>query len=127
MNHKENKIDKNQTNIKRTKGWNEYCSNLLSYTGILNPVGVLRGFNTRTYEVMYSGRILLQHTFGSYKMHEKILEGHQNSVVFKDFKELKDKILKLDVEAVLKNADPIKFYNDNNIYKRFKNIGVEIK
>ncbi len=111
------------TNFSRKLSWENYCRNLLNYEGVFNPVGILRGFNTRTYEVMYSGRKLLQQTFGRYSNHEKLLEGHDNVILFETFDEMKTKIL--ESGDVSSNAD--KFFMDNNIYARFKSIGVEIK
>ena len=69
------------------KNWEDYCKNFLSYTGVLNPVGILRGFNTRTYEVLYSGRFLLQQTYGRYSNHENLIAGHSNVILFETFDE----------------------------------------
>lgn len=113
------------TNFDRSLSWNEYCSNLLVHSAILNPVGILRGFNTRTYEVMYSGRHLLQQTFGKYDRHESLLEGHKNVVLFNNFDEMKSKIIELGIDK--KNSKPEEFFKNNNLYARFKSIGVDIK
>lgn len=111
------------TNFSRDLEWNDYCRNFLSFSGVLNPIGILRGFNTRTYEALYSGRTLLQQTSGKYSRHEKLLEGHPNAILFETFDELRDKI------ANIENTDsnPDLFFQENNIYSRFKNIGIEIK
>lgn len=111
------------TNHSRRLSWEDYCNNLLSYNFVLNPVGILRGFNTRTYEVMYSGRYLIQQTFGKYKRHEKLLKGHNNVILFENFDEMKEKISNISN----KKSNPKEFYNNNNIYARFKSIGIEIK
>lgn len=111
------------TNFSRDLSWVDYCKNLLSYQSVLNPVGILRGFNTRSYEVMYSGRFLLQQTFGKYNRHEKLLEGHDNVILFESFDEMKEKILNIHDNK----SKPEEFYNKNNIYARFKSVGVEIK
>ena len=110
------------TNFSRDLSWDDYCKNLLSYSSVFNPVGILKGFNTRSYEVMYSGRTLLQQTIGSYKRHERLLEKHPNAILFQDFNEMKEKILAYENQAV----DPKAFFENNNIYARFKSIGVEI-
>lgn len=112
-----------ETNSSRTFSWDKYCNNLLSYDTVLNPVGILKGFNTRAYEVLYSGRLLLQHTFGHYNQHFELIKNCKNIVLFSNFAELKNKIN--GIEYKLECSD--KFYNDNNIYARFESIGVEIK
>jgi hypothetical protein len=111
------------TNFSRDLSWDDYCKNFLSYASILNPVGILRGFNTRTYEVMYSGRFLLQQTFGKYTRHEKLLDGHDNIILFETFDEMKSKVL----ENYTNCAKSTEFFKKNNIYARFKTIGIEIK
>lgn len=111
------------TNFSRNLSWDLYCKNLLSFSGILNPIGVLRGFNTRTYEVMYSGRTLLQHTAGKYNRHEKLLEGHPNVILFQEINELKTKL----EDHSFNESKPSEFFEKNNIYARFKDIGVDIK
>lgn len=109
------------TNFSREYTWQTYCSNLLSYSAILNPVGILRGFNTRTYEVLYSGRILLQQTFGHYDKHFPLIESSKNIITFQTLPELKSKL----GNATL--TDDISFFENNNIYARFKSIGVDLK
>ena len=109
------------TNFSRDYSWDVYCNNLLSYYAVLNPLGILRGFNTRTYETMYSGRVLLQQTFGHYDRHAKLLEGHPNAVMFQTLDELKSKLTNVG------KGNPDKFFKENSIYARFKNIGVDIK
>lgn len=111
----------NITNFSREYSWNDYCNNLLSYERVLNPVGILKGFNTRTYEVLYSGRILLQQTYGDYPRHSKLIQECQNAISFQTLDELKFKI------NLPKTTDSTKFFEDNNIYARFKSIGVDIK
>ena len=109
------------TNFSRHLTWEEYCNNLLSYFAVLNPIGILRGFNTRTYETMYSGRVLFQQTFGHYDRHSKLLEGHPNAIIFQTLDELKSKM------STVKPGIPEKFFEENSIYSRFKSIGIEIK
>ena len=109
------------TNFSRDYSWDIYCNNLLSYSAILNPVGILRGFNTRTYEVLYSGRILLQQTFGYYERHFDLIKDCPNVVTFQALPELKQKLVDL------KSCDSTDFFEKNNIYARFKSIGVDLK
>ena len=111
------------TNFTRELSWNDYCNNFLSFYGILNPLGVLRGFNTRSYEVLYSGRILLQQTFGKYTRHENLINDCNNIILFENFNDLKIKILSKNCKT--ENSDI--FFEKNNIYARFKSIGVNIK
>lgn len=111
------------TNFSRKLSWIDYCKNLLRYSTIINPIGILKGFNTRTYEVIYSGRTLLQQTEGRYNKHEKILEECKNIILFETFDELKSKFINYKPS----NYDSENFYIKNNIYARFKSIGVEIK
>ena len=111
------------TNFSRNLSWDLYCKNLLSFSGVLNPVGILRGFNTRSYEVMYSGRTLLQQTAGKYRRHEELLEGHSNVILFQDLDELKAKVK----DYSCNKSKPDEFFEKNNIYARFKDIGVDIK
>ena len=108
------------TNVQRQLTWEDYIDNLLSYEIILNPVGLLKAFNTRAYEVMYSGRILLQHTYGKYNRHAELLQEHDNGIMFSTFEELQAANLNAS-----NNAEA--FFLQNNIYARFKKIGVEIK
>lgn len=113
----------NVTNTSRTLSWDQYIDNLLNHTAILNPVGILKGFNTRAYEVMYSGRMLLQHTYGNYKNHFNMIKDCKNVVHFSDVKGLKKQLSNLDLSV----KDSSGFYNKNNIYARFKSIGVDLK
>lgn len=111
------------TNTKRTFSWSEYIQNFLNHKTILNPVGILRGLNTRAYESIYSGRILLQHTAGTYVRHEKMLETNEGVIFFKDHNDLK-KILNTCHERKI-NAD--KSFSEHSLYARMKMIGIDIK
>ena len=115
------KSEINITNLSRHYSWDDYCNNLLSYERILNPVGILRGFNTRTYEVLYSGRILFQQTYGNYTRHASLIQSCPNAILFQTLPELKSKI------KTAKTVDSTCFFENNNIYARFKSIGVDIK
>tara|TARA_B100000282_G_C31726049_1_gene488518 strand:- start:806 stop:1660 length:855 start_codon:yes stop_codon:yes gene_type:complete len=111
------------TNFSRDLTWSDYCSNFLSYESVLNPVGILRGFNTRTYEVLYAGRNLLQQTVGKYDRHEALLAECSNVILFENITELKHKLQNQDLGA----GNPDLFFEKNNLYARFKSIGVQIK
>lgn len=113
----------NISNVSRNISWDDYCSNLLSHSAILNPVGILKAFNTRTYEVLYSGRLLLQQTYGHYDNHIEIINC-KNIILFNDINELKKGLSNISDISIVDNT---KFYNENNIFARFKNIGIEIK
>ena len=110
------------TNTSRTLSWEEYIENLLRYSAILNPVGILKGFNTRTYEVLYSGRILLQHTYGDYRRHFEMIEGCQNIIHFPDIDTLKKKLLNVDLSTV----DTTDFFENNNLFARFADKGIDL-
>lgn len=109
------------SNFKRVLSWEDYTNNLLSYSSILNPVGTLRAFNTRAFEVLYSGRLLLQQTSGKYKNHETLIKENESVVLF----ETKDELVSKIKDAKIINSTD--FYNKNNIFARFNSIGVEIK
>jgi hypothetical protein len=96
---------------------------MLSYEFVLNPYGILDAFNTRAYEVLYSGRTLLQQTSCEYKRHFELLNGHDNVITFQNFAELEEKLKVFNPV----NIQPDVFYADNNIHARFKSIGIEIK
>jgi len=110
------------TNTKRNLSWNDYTKNLLNYNSVLNPIGILRALNTRAYETMYSGRVLLQQKFGSYARHEKLLED-SNVIFFESFEDLKKIILKSDYS----NCNPDLSYTNHSLYARMKSIGIDIK
>lgn len=123
LNHDEDlKASIRMTNTSRDFTWDEYCLNLLSHSAILNPVGILRGFNTRTYEVLYSGRMLLQHTYGNYPRHFELVKDCKNIILFDSLDSLKNQ---LSHDTFI--FDSTEFYNNNNIFARFKSIGIEIK
>ena len=108
-------------NFTREYSWENYTSNLLSYSAILNPLGILRGFNTRAYEVLYSGRLLLQQTAGKYTKHEELIRGLPNVITFQNLRDMKSKL------GDFEYADSQEFYLNNNIFARFKSIGIDIK
>lgn len=111
------------SNVKRDLSWDQYVDNLLQYSKVLNPVGVLKALNTRAYEALYSNRILLQHTSGTYKRHEAMLKNNSGILFFQDVNQLKRKLNSMNFDR--KHAE--ESYSDNSIYARFKSIGIDIK
>jgi hypothetical protein len=111
------------TNTSRSLGWDDYIQNLMSHRTVVNPVGVLKSLNTRAYETMYSGRILLQHTVGSYRRHEEMLRDKSGVIFFKNLSELKSKIG--FVKSFVAN-DSESLFAENCLSARMKSIGVEI-
>ena len=110
------------SNVSRDLGWDSYVENLLSHTRVLNPVGILKGLNTRAYETVYSGRLLLQQTVGSYKRHERLLAGVPNVVFFENFSQLKNSIV-MSREYSLCDGS----FEDHSLFSRMRSIGVEIR
>lgn len=111
------------SNISRDFGWDGYIKNMMDYRIILNPVGVLKGLNTRAYEALYSGRVLLQHTIGTYSRHEKMLCLNPGIVFFRDFEDLKKKIQSI---GGIKTDSELSF-TENSLAARMNSIGVNIK
>lgn len=111
------------TNTSRSLGWDDYILNLMSYRTVINPIGVLRALNTRAYEVMYSGRLLLQHTVGSYRRHEEMLRDKSAVIFFKSPSELKRKIG--SVRSVVVD-DSASLFEENCLSARMRSIGVDI-
>jgi hypothetical protein len=101
--------------------WDKYISNTLSYDQLLNPIGILRGLNTRAYEAIYSGRMLYQHTIGTYERHEKMLEGYKNVKFVRDVSDFQNNITQAGI------IDPKESFEKNSIFARMKSIGVKIK
>jgi len=110
------------SNMSRALGWDAYVGNLLDHTRVLNPVGVLKGLNTRAYEALYSGRLLLQQTVGNYGRHEALLKNVPNALFFQDFDQLKDLMKK---SRDYKNSESV--FDDHSLFSRMKMVGVEIK
>jgi len=116
------RIDLRISNISRELGWDSYVDNLLDHTRVLNPVGILKGLNTRAYETVYSGRLLFQQTVGSYKRHEKLLENVPNVRFFENFSQLKDMIVSSRDFSVKEGV-----FEEHSLFARMRSIGVEIK
>jgi hypothetical protein len=109
------------TNIQRVLSWDEYIENLLSYNEILNPVGILKGMNTRAYEALYSGRFLYQHKVGPYKRHQALFDSDEGIIFFDDIHDLKTSL------NSNKKINPEKSFNNNTIFSRMKTLGIKIK
>ena len=107
------------SNTSRDLGWDGYISNLMSHRVILNPVGILRGLNTRAYETLYSGRVLLQHTVGVYERHEEMLKDNPGVIFFRDFNDLKKKI---DRASEVMTSCEMSF-DEGSLHARMKRIG----
>ena len=112
------------TNTKRSLVWDDYIENFLRYGVILNPVGILRGLNTRTYEAITSNRILLQHSVGNYRRHQKLLTDCSSVIFFHNIDELQRAV------KIIKNyycETESQLYTRHSLYARMKSIGLNIK
>jgi hypothetical protein len=110
------------TNRLRTLDWNGYVENLLDHSRVLNPVGVLKALNTRSYEAIYSGRLLFQQSVGRYSRHEKLLSDVENVFFFQDFDQFKKRVIisrNYEVKAGTMAG--------HDLYSRMRSLGVEIK
>lgn len=113
------------TNTGRSLTWDSFIENMLSYRVILNPIGTMRALNTRAYETIYAGRVLLQQTYGNYTKHQNLLNHFDNVIFFQTYDQLWEIIQKRSFQAI--KCNPEKAFFENNIYSRFKSIGIEIK
>jgi hypothetical protein len=111
------------SNTSRELGWNGYIENLMLHRNILNPIGILRGLNTRAYETLYSGRVLLQHAVGEYQRHENLLKDNPGIIFFNDFEDLKKKANRL---KEIKTDSDFSF-TQSSFHTRMKSIGLDIK
>jgi len=111
------------TNKTRSLDWDAYVDNLLKYETVLNPMGILRALNTRAFEALYSGRVLIQHTYGNYRRHEALLKDNPGVIFVRDFDDLKSKIEKIpDLKT-----DSHESFSKNSLFARMKSIGLTIK
>ena len=110
------------TNRLRTFDWEDYVRNLLEHTRILNPVGTLKSLNTRAYESIYSGRLLLQQTIGDYTRHQDMLAGLDNVLFFNTFEQLREKIIQSREYEVTPGN-----FEEHSLHTRMKSIGVDLK
>ena len=109
------------SNTKRTKTWDDYISNFLNHKVILAPFGNLKAFNTRTYEALISGRVLLQQVDDEYRWHVQSLEKFKNVIFFKDYEELKKILLTTNFDEKF-DSDPKLQYEENNFFERMSRI-----
>lgn len=105
------------SNKSRTKSWDEYIQNFLDHKFILAPFGNFKGFNTRTYEALTSGRVLLQQVDENYKWHVESLSRYKNVVFFETFEQLKEILLDSDLESKL-DSNPKHQFDENNFIQR---------
>lgn len=110
------------TNTRRSLDWDGYIDNMLRYRTVLNPVGILRGLNTRAYEAMYSGRVLLQHAVGHYRRHEEMLAEDPRVRFFRDIGELRDTVKSINPD----DCHDLEAYTNHSLYARMKSIGVRV-
>ena len=114
------------TNTTRNLSWIKYIENFLKYPVILNPVGILKGCNTRTYEALISGRVLLQQEDEiGYQRHKKLLQKYPNVFFYKTYKDLKEIILDTNLNDLVQ-TDTSRQYENNNIFKRFETVGLSV-
>ena len=109
------------SNIQRSLTWDEYITNLLSYNEVLNPIGILRGLNTRAYESLYSGRFLYQNKVGEYKRHQSLFDDDEGIIFFDSIEDLRSSVKKNKVK------NPEKSFNKNSLFSRMNMLGVKIK
>lgn len=111
------------SNISRVLSWDDYATNLLMHSTILNPIGVLKALNTRAYETLYSGRLLLQQKNGNYPRHQKLLSKYSNVIFFDTLNDLTD-ILKNLNQKIYQSEDA---FLENSLHARMKSLGVIVK
>lgn len=105
------------SNNSRDKSWDDYIQNFLDHKFILAPFGNFKGFNTRTYEALTSGRVLLQQVDKEYEWHVGSLSKYKNVVFFETFEQLKKIILETNLDD-LYDSNPTKQFEDNNLLQR---------
>jgi len=104
------------SNTTRSKTWDDYISNFLNHKFILNPLGNFKGFNTRTYEALTSGRVLIQQVDKEFTWHRESLEKYPNVIFFETFEQLKQIVLNLEEQNVV--ADCERQFSENNFHQR---------
>lgn len=103
------------SNTSRTKTWDDYITNFLNHKFILNPLGNFKGFNTRTYEALTSGRLLIQQVDSEFISHRESLEKYPNVVFFETFEELKKILLNMNSFEIV---DSSLQFEQNNFHQR---------
>lgn len=114
------------SNHKRTKSWDDYISNFLNHSKILAPLGNLKAFNTRTFEALTSGRLLLQQVDEEFPWHMKLLEKYPNVRFFQTHEELLELLKSQEIQNFVP-VDPTQAFEENTVFARFKMLGLEVK
>ena len=114
------------SNTIRKFGWDEYIHNFLNHEIILAPFGNLKAFNTRTFEALTSGRLLLQQVDDEYKWHIALVEQFPNVKFFTTFEDLKKILSNELMEPCHRERQGTDQYNQNNLFERFRRIGIEL-
>ena len=109
------------SNTSRNKTWDGYIDNFLSHQAILAPFGNFKGFNTRTYEALTSGRVLLQQVDPEYKWHVESLSKYKNVIFFETFDDLKKILLETDLEIKF-DPSPNQQFKENNLMARMASL-----
>jgi hypothetical protein len=109
------------SNTKRSKSWEDYITNFLNHKAILAPFGNFKGFNTRTYEALTSGRVLFQQVDEEYKWHVESLSKFKNFIFFETFEDFKNKILNSNINDLFDKLPETQFI-ENNLFTRIKSI-----
>lgn len=110
------------TNTDRSLTWDNYIDNFLKYPIILNPRGILSGCNTRTYEALISGRVLLQQEDEiGYHRHKELLQGYPNVLFFKSHKDLKEIVQNINLIDLVQK-DTSSQYARNNLLARMNEV-----
>lgn len=113
------------SNHTRKLSWDEYIDNFLRHKNILAPFGNLKAFNTRTFEAIISGRLLLQQVDDEYKWHvEKF--SYPNVFFFETLQDLEGIVESDDFRDYSIPNDIEEIYKTNTPYSRFKEIGIEL-
>lgn len=109
------------SNTDRVFSWENYINNFLNHKFILAPIGNFKGFNTRTYEALTSGRVLIQQIDDDYIWHQESLSKYKNVIFFKTFNDLKDILLNQNIEEFFDN-NPLDQFQNNNLHSRINSI-----
>lgn len=109
------------SNSQRNKTWDEYINNFLNHKFILAPFGNFKGFNTRTYEALTSGRVLLQQVDKDYIWHVNSISKFKNVVLFETFEDLKNILLNVDIDSKF-DENPQQQFEENNLFSRISSL-----
>ncbi len=104
------------SNTTRSKSWEEYITNFLNHKYILNPLGNFKGFNTRTYEALTSGRILIQQIDPEFIWHKQSLEKYPNVFFFETFEQLKEIVINLNGREIVQDCE--EQFKEHNLHVR---------